>query len=119
MTWILQAGGAPIWFTAIFGLWALGAAALFARQPARRRLEVVRWLQRATLCSVGAGFTASIAAVGTKVPAHPEWAHSPDLPLILLTGVGESMAVGILGFTLLSLASFITAIGVRRMPELG
>lgn len=117
MAWLMRAGGAPMWFIAIFGVVALVAAILFARRPESRRLEFIRMLSRAVLYSVGAGITSDLAAVFTKVPGNPEWAHSPDLHLIVMEGLGESMAPGILGFTLLSLVAFITAIGLRRLPR--
>jgi hypothetical protein len=116
MKWLMQAGGVPMWFVALFGLVALVSAALFARRPDARRLELIRQMTRATLFSVGAGVAADLATVMTRVPDHPEWSHSPDVHLIVMQGLGESMAPAILGFTLLALTAFFTGVGVRRLP---
>ena len=113
----MMAGGVAMWFVLVFGLLALIAASLFARRPDARRVETVRSLSRATLFSVGAGIVADIAAVGSKVPANPEWANSPKLHLILLEGISESMAPGVLGFTLLSLVWLVMAVGHRRLAQ--
>ena len=117
MVWFMQAGGFPMWFILLFGLIALGTSALFWLRPDQRRLEFIRFMSRATLYSVGAGVAADLAAVFIRVPSKPEWAHSPNLHLIVMEGLGESMTPCILGFTLLSLAAFLTALGVRRMPR--
>jgi hypothetical protein len=66
------------------------------------------------LFSIGAGTMADLAAVGTKIPAHPEWLQSTELPLLVLQGIAESMAPGILGFSLLSLTALECAIGLWR-----
>ncbi len=115
MVWLMRSGGLPIWVLALFGVWALVMAVLFLRRPELRRLEVVRLLSRATLYATVAAVAASLAAVMTRVPAHPEWATSPDLPLIVMTGLGEALAPAILGFGLLALTSFFAALGVRRI----
>lgn len=116
MGWILTAGGLPGFFVAAFGVAALVSGGLFLRSPDARRLEFIRRMTLATLFSVGAGVAAAVAAVLTRVPAHPEWSASPDLHLIVMQGLGETMAPAIVGFTLLSLAHFLVALGIRRMP---
>ena len=117
MWWFMQAGGFPMWFILLFGVIALGNAAYFWRRPDERRLEFIGRMSHATLYSVGAGVASDLAAVFIRVPAKPEWAHSPDLPLIVMKGLGESMTPCILGFTLLSLIAFLTALGVRRIER--
>ncbi len=77
MVELMQAGGVPMFFVLIFGVIAFGAAVLFAVRPDARRIDAVQALTRATLFSIGAGIVADIAAVGSKVPANPEWANSP------------------------------------------
>jgi hypothetical protein len=101
----------------VFGLIALGAAALFVARPEARRVETVRALERAVLYSGLAGLVASIAAVGYKVPQNPEWAKSPDLHLIVMTGIAESMSAPILAFTVLALTSMLMAAGHRRLSR--
>ncbi len=117
MSWIMNAGGAPAWFVALFGIIALLSAIQFAYRPSSQRLEFVRHVSRATLWSTLAGIVADLAAVFFHVPHHPEWSKSPTIHLIVMEGLAESMAPGILGFTLLALVAFITAFGVRRMPR--
>ena len=64
---------------------------------------------------VGAAVVSGFAAVGSKVPAHPEWANSPKIHLIVMEGISESLAGGILGFCLLSLTWMVMAVGHRRL----
>lgn len=117
MTWLMRAGGFPMWFIAAFGLVALVAAALFARRPDERRLRFIRWMSLATAFQVVAGVASDLAAVFTKVPGRPEWAESPKIHLIVMAGLGESMAPAILGCGLLSMVAFLVALGVRRLPR--
>jgi hypothetical protein len=119
MLWLLKAGGFPMVFIVLFGAIALVASALFVRRPDERRLAFIRFMSRATLYSVGAGICADLASVFIHVVRTPEWARSPDMHLIVMEGLGESMAPGILGFTLLSLIAFLTALGARRVTAQG
>lgn len=109
-------GGVPMVFILLFGLVALGASLRFAFRPQLRCVPVIGWLCGAIGASMVAGTCADLAAVFTKVPANPEWAHSPDLALILLVGLGESMSPGILGATFLALVALSMAVGHRRLP---
>ncbi len=111
----MRAGGVGMWFVLLFGLISLGAAVHFALSPDPRRVDSVRDLTRATLFSVGAAMVSGFAAVGSKVPAHPEWAMSPKIHLIIMEGISESLAGGILGFCLLSLTWMVMAVGHRRL----
>jgi hypothetical protein len=117
MLWLFKAGGFSMWFIALFGLISLVASALFVRRPNERRLEFIRFMSKATVYSAVAGVFSCLAAVFVHVPGNPEWAKSPDIHLIVMEGLGESMAPGILGFGLLSLVAFLTALGVRRLPR--
>jgi len=53
------------------------------------------------------------------VTGREEWAHGPDLHLVIMVGLAESMAPAIVGFTLLSLTAMLLAIGARRSPPAG
>ena len=117
MFWLFKSGGFSIWFVLLLGLIALAASALFLRRPDERRLEFIRAMSKATLYSIGAGVFACLAAVFVHVPANPEWAQSPDIHLIVMEGLAESTTPGILGFGLLSLTAFLTALGIRRLPR--
>jgi hypothetical protein len=117
MSEFMKSGGYAMWFILIFGLLALAAAGLFAARPDQRRIETVRALSRATLFSVLTGIVAGLAAVGAQVPARPEWADSPRIHLIVMQGISESLANGVLGFTILSLVWMVMAVGYRRLAS--
>ena len=51
------------------------------------------------------------------MPNNDEWAHSPDMPLIVMYGLGEAVTPAVLGFTALSLAWMFVAVGMRRIQE--
>ncbi len=110
-------GGYPMWFILVFGVVALIAATLFAARPEATKVGAIKALTVATLLSVGSGVASDIAAVGLKVPANPAWAHSPDLALIVMQGVGESMSPAIMGFSLLSMVWLVVAVGQRRLSR--
>lgn len=116
--YFMLGGGLSIWFVLLFGVFTLGAALGFARRPAAHRVDAVRSFSWATSFSIASGVCLNLAAVGSKVPAHPEWANSPRLHLIVMEGIAESLAPAILGFMLLSLAWTLVAVGQRRLgPE--
>ena len=114
MIQFFRSGGAPMFAILAFGLWDLVLAALFARRPEIPKLRTIGALGLAVLFSVGSGVMADVAAVGSTVPQTPEWANSPHIHLILLQGLAESMAPGILGFSILSLVAFLSAVGLSR-----
>jgi len=110
-----RAGGYSMVLVVLFGATTLVAAVAFWRRPREEAVGTVRALSSATVFTVLGGVAACLAAVFTKVPANPDWAHHPDLSLIVMTGLGEALTPAILGFTLLSLAWLFTAAGVRRL----
>ncbi len=112
---LIRDGGAPMWAILFFGLLDLGAAIHFAYRPVRAHLPAIAALGLAVLSSIACGVMADIAAVGSKVPARPEWANDPKIHLLLLQGLAESMAPGILGFSTLSLVALLCAVGLRRL----
>ncbi len=116
---LFRAGGAPMFFVVIFGLLALVSAALFVWRPSEARLRPLQALDRATLYSALAGVVAGLAAVGYHVPQNPAWAKSPDLALIVMTGVAESLSAPIFGFTFLALSAMLQSVGLRRLGRLG
>lgn len=115
----LQAGGAPMLAIILFGSLSLLVGGAFALRPRLQLLPVVAALGVSVVCSVAAGTMADMAAVGTKIPAHPEWLQHTELPMLVLRGVAESMAPGILGFSLLSLTALECAVGLWRVRESG
>jgi hypothetical protein len=117
-TWF-QAGGWVMWFVLLFSGLALLAAGRFAWRPDPTQLERIAQLSRALAWSVITGVASDIAAVAVHVPAHAEWAHSPDLALIILGGIGESMSPVILGAGALSVVSLLCAAGHARLRTQG
>lgn len=112
-------GGWPMWFLAIVGATAVVASASFAWRPDASRLERIGYLARAEAWGVLTGTAADLAAVGLGIPKQPEWAHSPDLPLIVLQGVGESMSPALFGGSILSVVALLCAVGLGRMHAQG
>ena len=106
-----------MWVVLLFGLIALVAAGLFAFRPDERKIAFIRAMSAATTFAVLSGVASDIGAVMHKVPQHPEWSKSPELHLIVMMGIGESMAPAILGFTLLALVWMVAAVGVRRLAH--
>jgi len=115
MVEFIRAGGFPILVVLGLGLGLLVSAAIFIRRPHVRRLGVIRALSAAVAFATLSAVAVNFMAVMRKVPANPEWAHSPDLPLIVMTGLGEAVTPAILGFTILSIAWMFVAVGMRRV----
>ncbi len=114
MNFMLE-GGWAMWVVLLLSLITLVAAGLFAYRPDERKISFIRAMTVATVFSALSGLFLDIGAVMHKVPATPEWAKSPDLHLIVMQGIGESMAPPILAFTLLSWTWVVTAVGLRRL----
>lgn len=112
-----RGGGFGMWFVLLFGALALGAAAAFAIRPDARRVAAVRDLTYATLFSSGTGVASGLATVGSQVPAHPQWANSPKIHLIVMEGISESLASGILGLSILAVTWLVMAVGHRRLAR--
>jgi hypothetical protein len=110
---LLREGGGPMLFVVIFGALTFGAAAAFAARGDRRRLGFITWMGVATALSIGGGIASDFAAVGHHgLERCAE--HHIEPAACLLVGFAESMAPGIVGFTLLSLAAMLTAVGMSR-----
>jgi hypothetical protein len=110
---LLKEGGGPMLFVVLFGVATFAAAALFAARGDRRRLNFIGGMGAATLLSVLGGIAADLAAVGHHAQERCG-SHGLDLTSCLLVGFAESMAPGIVGFTLLSLAAMLAAVGLSR-----
>lgn len=112
--WFLG-GGWVMWFLMVLGALHLYTALRFARAPELGQLPRLDALARALAWTIVTGVASDLAAVGTKVPARPEWAHSPDLPLIVMQGVAESLVPAILGGAILTIASLLIAAGHAQL----
>ena len=113
----MRAGGFGTWLVLLFGGITLVVAAIFAWRPTERRAGFLRGMCQATLYSALTGTVSGLAAVCSKVPARPEWGKSPDMPLIVMTGIGEALTCCILGFAILTLCWLMTAVGNRRLAD--
>jgi hypothetical protein len=113
------AGGWVMWFLALVGALAVSAAVGFARFPDLTKLPRIACLSQAVAWALVTGIVTDLAAVGTNIPARAEWAHSPDLALLVLTGVAESMSPGTLGGAILSVVALLTAVGHGRLRNAG
>jgi len=118
MDWFLS-GGWIMWFLGLSGLLTLAACVRFARRPDPTQLPHIGALRGALSWGVVTGVAADLAAVGTKIPANPRWAHSPDLPLLVLQGIAESLAPAILGGALLSISALLLAAGHGKLRAEG
>ncbi|HXU65068.1 MAG TPA: hypothetical protein VN962_25390 [Polyangia bacterium] len=110
---LLREGGVPMFFVVVFGVLTLSAAGLFAARGDRRRLGFIGALGLATALSVAGAVCADLAAVGHHGLAMCAPQHLDPLTCLLL-GMAESMAPAIIGFTVLSLAAMLTAVGMSR-----
>ena len=113
----IRAGGFPILIVLGLGLGLLFIAVAFTRRPRLSRLGVIRALTAAVVFASLSAVTVNFMMVMRKVPANPEWARSPDLPLIVMTGLGEAVTPAILGFTILSIAWMLGAVGMRQVQD--
>ena len=110
---LLREGGGPMLFVVIFGGLTFAAAAAFAARGDRRRLGFITAMGLATALSIAAGICSDLAAVGHHGLSRCA-ARSIEPAACLLVGMAEAMAPGIVGFTLLSLAGMLTAVGLSR-----
>lgn len=116
--WMILAGGVPVLFVIAFGLVGLAAAARFAWAPTNGRIGHIVSIATAVGFASLAGCAADLMTVAVRVTGNEEWAASPDVWLIVLAGIGESMSPLILGFSMVAVTALITAVGQRRLPPL-
>jgi hypothetical protein len=118
MSKLLIEGGVPVWFVLLFGLGALFAAIRYALQPQPRRLGLCRGLSAATLFGTLSATASNLGATFATLSGTRHGAEmsllSKDGPLLLMTGLGESMSTPILGFALLALVGLFYAVGSAR-----
>lgn len=118
MEWFF-AGGFSMWIILVVGGLGIAAAAAFAQRPAPDKLPRIESLLRAVAWSSVVGVATDFAAVGTKIPSNPEWAKSPELPLLVLQGFGESMSPLIFGGAICSAIALLLAAGHGRLRAQG
>jgi len=105
-----------MWFLLTFGVLTLVSAARFGLRPESSRLRLVAALGLATVFTTLTAICADLAAVGHQMPDY--MSRHPELSLssVLLQGGAESMSPAIVGFTVVSLASLVVALGFYRGP---
>lgn len=108
-------GGYSMWVVLLFGGIALTAAVIFAFRSEEERLGFIRGMSTATVFATLSGLAANLAATLHTVTTHEEYHQYPDIALVPMVGFYESLATPILGFTILAIVWFVTAIGLRRM----
>ena len=103
-----------MWFLLAAGLALLAASGSFAARPTRSRLDLTKALGLTNFLAILMGTAADVSAVGHHAPEY--LAHHPTetLATVVLQGVGESMSPAILGFSCLTLASALVAVGLFR-----
>jgi hypothetical protein len=107
-------GGFPMWFLLAFGLTTLVFAARFARAPVRRTLRIALGMAGATVFTTLTSVSTDLAMVGHHAPEYLKSHPETTLPEVLLQGMAESLSPAILGFTMLSLAALLVAVGFHR-----
>jgi hypothetical protein len=113
MVELMKAGGWSIWIVLIFGLATMVAAGVFVFRRDLRKLALVRALTLATVFAIATGLCANVAAVMTYA------ASAADVPLhvVVMQGLAEALAPGVLGFTMLSIGWLLVAVGTRRAQD--
>jgi hypothetical protein len=114
MITLFKEGGFPMWFLLAFGLGMLIFAVRYAMVPTRWAFRVTCSLGAATLSTAVTGTCAALAAVGHHAPEYAKRHPEMTISEVVLQGIAESMSPGILGFTMLSLAAMIVALGCYR-----
>jgi hypothetical protein len=117
-TWFVS-GGWVMWLLLVVGALAVLACAKFARLPDPKQLARIGELRRALAWGTFVGIASDLAAVGLHINARDDWAHSPDLALLVLQGIAESLSPAMLGGGLLVVTSLLLAAGHGRLNRLG
>jgi len=112
----IRAGGFAMLPILVLGIATLIVAGSCAFRPSERKLGLIRPLSVALVFMSLAGTCAGIAATMKYVTRLPQLAESPKLPLIVMTGIGESISSLILGLGILSVVWILAAFGLRRQP---
>ncbi len=117
MLTLIQEAGFPIWFVLAFGALTLLCSARYAATPRVERLALAGALACATLFSTFTAVCADLAAVGHHGPEF--LAQHPDTQVyaLVLQGGAESLSPAIIGFSVLTLAALLTALGCYRAHE--
>jgi hypothetical protein len=116
MATFFREGGFAMFFLVAFGVATLVASTLYAWRVTRVALRVTLGLGTATWFTTLMGVCVDLAAVGHGALDYQARHHEP-LVGVLLGGLAESLAPGVLGFSFLALAALIATLGLYREPE--
>jgi len=110
-------GGFAMFFLLAFGVATLVAATLYAWRVTRVAFRVTLGLGVATGFTTLMGICVDLAAVGHGVPTYLQRHPETSLAEVVLQGLAESLAPGVMGFTFLALAALLTTLGLYREPS--
>ena len=113
MVEFMKAGGWSMWIVLIIGLATMVAAGFFLFRRDLGKLALVRALTLATVFAMATGLCANVAAVMTYAAGNADVA----LHVVVMQGLAEALAPGVLGFTMLSIAWLLIAVGTRRAQD--
>jgi hypothetical protein len=116
MLTLFEEGGFPMWFLLGFSVLTLLSSARFAARPDSARLRLASALGVATLFTTLTAICADLAQVGHQIPGYMARHRELQLSSVLLQGIAESMSPAIVGFTVVSLAALVLALGFYREP---
>jgi len=105
-------GGWSMFVILLFGCIALATAAYHAARPDTRHEGFLKWMGRAVLWSTLAGVASD---AGTVFHATCHIMDDSERWRVTTEGLAESMSPLVMGFVMLSLVAFLTAIGRRRL----
>lgn len=112
MLQFFQDGGWSMFVILVFGVVALATAAFHAARPDARHEGFLEWMSRATLWATLAGVASD---VGTTCHTTCQVLEANERARMTTEGIAESMSPLVMGFALLALAAFLTAIARRRL----
>src|SRR6185503_10758929 len=98
----------------VFGLLGMANAGRYAWAPGPGRLPYLGALGGVIGIAGVAGFAIDVMKVCLTVPSHPEWSKSPDVGLILVQGLGESLSPVVFATGFLLAHGLLIALGLKR-----
>ena len=111
----MRAGGYAMWVVLLFGGITMTMAVMFALNPTEGRLGFIRGMSTATVFATISGVAAAVGATFRHVANHEELHQFPDIAVVAMVGLSESLAPAVLGFSMLGIVWFTVAIGLRRL----
>jgi hypothetical protein len=110
--------GPYFYFYLVVGFFTLGTAIKFAVRPTERTLSIVRPMCAATVFASIASFLTAIAngvfAISRQLERASDPAAMAAIRQHVLGGIAESLAVPVIGATVLTIAWILVAVGMRR-----